>query len=195
MTTRSGSEITRSVSALSPCIVVRPASDLLDPSSQIVEKDPLVPNGPPQTSLVEIGPRFVMTPIRIFEGSFSGATVYENEGQSHSLSLLQLPSPSAHERAILLPSTLRVRDARCDPRIDEARAGRQVPPAQGGSVRARGKEGGQQARGERTGRLQGLCLMMSMFLIFWRMDELACRGDAAGCLASGTTALEMAALV
>jgi ribosome biogenesis protein BRX1 len=45
---------------------------------QIVEKDPLVPQGPPQTSLVEIGPRFVMTPIRIFEGSFSGATVFEN---------------------------------------------------------------------------------------------------------------------
>ncbi|CEH14437.1 ribosome biogenesis protein brx1 [Ceraceosorus bombacis] len=29
-------------------------------------------------TLVEIGPRFVMTPIRIFEGSFGGATLYEN---------------------------------------------------------------------------------------------------------------------
>ncbi|KIP06039.1 hypothetical protein PHLGIDRAFT_107445 [Phlebiopsis gigantea 11061_1 CR5-6] len=45
---------------------------------QIVEKDPLQPNGPPQTSLIEIGPRFVLTPIRIFEGAFSGATVYSN---------------------------------------------------------------------------------------------------------------------
>ncbi|TFK30101.1 ribosome biogenesis protein BRX1 [Coprinopsis marcescibilis] len=45
---------------------------------QIVEKDPAVPNGPPQTSLVEIGPRFVLTPIRIFEGAFHGATVYSN---------------------------------------------------------------------------------------------------------------------
>ncbi|THH17125.1 hypothetical protein EW146_g3641 [Bondarzewia mesenterica] len=45
---------------------------------QIMEKDPLQPNGPPQTSLVEIGPRFVMTPIRIFEGAFSGATVFSN---------------------------------------------------------------------------------------------------------------------
>jgi len=45
---------------------------------QIIEKDPLQPNGPPQTSLVEIGPRFVLTPIRIFEGAFSGATVYSN---------------------------------------------------------------------------------------------------------------------
>ncbi|KAJ2933801.1 hypothetical protein H1R20_g3299, partial [Candolleomyces eurysporus] len=45
---------------------------------QIVEKDPLKPNGPPETSLVEIGPRFVLTPIRIFEGAFSGTTVYSN---------------------------------------------------------------------------------------------------------------------
>jgi ribosome biogenesis protein BRX1 len=45
---------------------------------QIIEKDPLQPNGPPQTTLVEIGPRFVLTPIRIFEGAFSGATVYSN---------------------------------------------------------------------------------------------------------------------
>ncbi|KAK7035483.1 Ribosome biogenesis protein brx1 [Paramarasmius palmivorus] len=45
---------------------------------QIMEKDPLQPNGPPQTTLVEIGPRFVLTPIRIFEGAFGGATVYSN---------------------------------------------------------------------------------------------------------------------
>lgn len=45
---------------------------------QIVEKDPLQPNGPPQMSLVEIGPRFVLTPIRVFEGAFGGATVYSN---------------------------------------------------------------------------------------------------------------------
>ncbi|CAO1634146.1 unnamed protein product [Parajaminaea phylloscopi] len=31
-----------------------------------------------EPTLVEIGPRFVMTPIRIFEGSFGGATLYEN---------------------------------------------------------------------------------------------------------------------
>ncbi|EGN95558.1 hypothetical protein SERLA73DRAFT_95074 [Serpula lacrymans var. lacrymans S7.3] len=45
---------------------------------QILEKDPLQPNAPPQTSLIEIGPRFVLTPIRIFEGAFHGATVYSN---------------------------------------------------------------------------------------------------------------------
>lgn len=45
---------------------------------QILEKDPQQPNGPAKMSLVEIGPRFVLTPIRIFEGAFSGATVYSN---------------------------------------------------------------------------------------------------------------------
>jgi ribosome biogenesis protein BRX1 len=45
-----------------------------------LEKDPLQPNGPPQTTLVEIGPRFVLTPIRIFEGAFGGATVFSNPG-------------------------------------------------------------------------------------------------------------------
>ncbi|KAK1227606.1 Ribosome biogenesis protein brx1 [Marasmius sp. AFHP31] len=45
---------------------------------QILEKDPSQPNGPPTTTLVEIGPRFVLTPIRIFEGAFGGATVYSN---------------------------------------------------------------------------------------------------------------------
>ena len=35
-------------------------------------------------SLVEIGPRFVLTPIRIFEGAFNGATVYSNPGKSNS---------------------------------------------------------------------------------------------------------------
>ena len=49
---------------------------------QILEKDPLQPNGPPQTSLTEIGPRFVLTPIRIFEGAFGGATVYSNPGKA-----------------------------------------------------------------------------------------------------------------
>ncbi|CAK4085907.1 unnamed protein product [Aphanomyces euteiches] len=30
------------------------------------------------TNLIEIGPRFVMTPIRIFDGSFGGMTLYQN---------------------------------------------------------------------------------------------------------------------
>ena len=32
------------------------------------------------TSLVEIGPRFVLDPVRIFRGSFGGQTLYVNEG-------------------------------------------------------------------------------------------------------------------
>ena len=31
-----------------------------------------------EISLVEIGPRFVMNVIRIFDGSFGGSTLYEN---------------------------------------------------------------------------------------------------------------------
>ena len=31
------------------------------------------------TSMVEIGPRFVLSPIRIFRGSFGGQTLYKNE--------------------------------------------------------------------------------------------------------------------
>jgi hypothetical protein len=50
-----------------------------------MEKDPLQPNGSPQTTLVEIGPRFVLTPIRIFEGAFGGATVFSNPGESWPL--------------------------------------------------------------------------------------------------------------
>lgn len=45
---------------------------------QIIEKDPLQPSGPPQHSLVEIGPRFALTPIRMFEGSFGGPTLFAN---------------------------------------------------------------------------------------------------------------------
>ncbi|ADV22406.1 ribosome biogenesis protein BRX1 [Cryptococcus gattii E566] len=45
---------------------------------QVIEKDPLTPSGPPQSSLVEIGPRFVLTPIKIFEGSFGGPTLFSN---------------------------------------------------------------------------------------------------------------------
>lgn len=49
-----------------------------------MEKDPLQPSGPPETTLVEIGPRFVLTPIRIFEGAFGGATVFSNPGTSQN---------------------------------------------------------------------------------------------------------------
>lgn len=36
-------------------------------------------DGQPEISLVEIGPRFVLTPIVILEGSFGGPVIYENK--------------------------------------------------------------------------------------------------------------------
>lgn len=61
---------------------------------QIIEKDPgataaaeaegaekpkrPAKGGPVEPTLVEIGPRMVLTPIRIFEGSFGGPTVFDN---------------------------------------------------------------------------------------------------------------------
>ncbi|KAJ1983530.1 Ribosome biogenesis protein brx1 [Dimargaris verticillata] len=46
---------------------------------QIVEKDPQSGGDfKKETTLVEIGPRFVLNPIKMFEGSFTGATLYEN---------------------------------------------------------------------------------------------------------------------
>ncbi|WFD36468.1 Ribosome biogenesis protein brx1 [Malassezia cuniculi] len=70
---------------------------------QIIEKDPGAnaaaeargerKRGAPsnEPTLVEIGPRFVMTPIRIFEGSFSGPTLYDNA---------EYISPNAVRRAL-----------------------------------------------------------------------------------------------
>lgn len=34
----------------------------------------------PHLSLSEVGPRFVLNPVKIFEGSFNGACLYENKG-------------------------------------------------------------------------------------------------------------------
>lgn len=38
-------------------------------------------------SMNEIGPRFVLVPVKIFEGSFGGAVVWENPGELASLPL------------------------------------------------------------------------------------------------------------
>jgi ribosome biogenesis protein BRX1 len=78
-TTRSGSETSRSVLLYSSFKLHMPNPET-SCIKQIVEKDPLQPSGPPVTSLVEIGPRFVLTPIRIFEGSFGGPTIFANPG-------------------------------------------------------------------------------------------------------------------
>lgn len=50
-----------------------------------------------EPTLVEIGPRFVMTPIRIFEGSFSGPTLFDNAG---ACMLTEYISPNVARRAL-----------------------------------------------------------------------------------------------
>lgn len=45
---------------------------------QILPHDPTILSGKRTPVLVEIGPRLVLDPIRILEGSFVGTTIYEN---------------------------------------------------------------------------------------------------------------------
>ncbi|KAG7241102.1 hypothetical protein INR49_025845 [Caranx melampygus] len=59
---------------------------------QIIEED---------ASLVEIGPRFVLNLIKIFQGSFGGPTLYENPG---------FQSPNMHRREIRLAAAAKVRE-------------------------------------------------------------------------------------
>jgi len=109
------------------------------PLSQIVEKDPAIDTSKGKkdsdpTSLVEIGPRFVLTPIRIFEGAFSGTTVFSN--------------PGMHPRhpCVLVPASsdlyLRVRVASGCPRTRPEVGWRQVQVTQGRTSRAGRAEGG-----------------------------------------------------
>ncbi|XP_063312914.1 ribosome biogenesis protein BRX1 homolog [Pelobates fuscus] len=59
---------------------------------QIIEED---------ASLVEIGPRFVLNPIKIFQGSFGGPTLFENP---------HYQSPNMHRRLIRLATAAKVRE-------------------------------------------------------------------------------------
>ncbi|XP_068608736.1 ribosome biogenesis protein BRX1 homolog [Brachionichthys hirsutus] len=59
---------------------------------QIIEED---------ASLVEIGPRFVLNLIKLFQGSFGGPTLYENPS---------FQSPNMHRRQIRLAAAARVRE-------------------------------------------------------------------------------------
>ncbi|KAM7368886.1 hypothetical protein PAMP_013190 [Pampus punctatissimus] len=59
---------------------------------QIIEED---------ASLVEIGPRFVLNLIKIFQGSFGGPTLFENP---------YFQSPNMHRREIRLAAAARVRE-------------------------------------------------------------------------------------
>uniref|UniRef100_A0A8D2ZYH3 Ribosome biogenesis protein BRX1 homolog n=2 Tax=Scophthalmus maximus TaxID=52904 RepID=A0A8D2ZYH3_SCOMX len=59
---------------------------------QIIEED---------ASLVEIGPRFVLNLIKVFQGSFGGPTLYENP---------DFKSPNMHRREIRIAAAARVRE-------------------------------------------------------------------------------------
>ncbi|XP_036385558.1 ribosome biogenesis protein BRX1 homolog [Megalops cyprinoides] len=59
---------------------------------QIIEED---------ASLVEIGPRFVLNLIKIFQGSFGGPTLYENP---------HFQSPNMHRRMIRLATAAKLRE-------------------------------------------------------------------------------------
>ncbi|XP_074473585.1 ribosome biogenesis protein BRX1 homolog [Sebastes fasciatus] len=59
---------------------------------QIIEED---------ASLVEVGPRFVLNLIKIFQGSFGGPTLFENP---------EFTSPNMHRREIRLAAAARVRE-------------------------------------------------------------------------------------
>lgn len=59
---------------------------------QIIEED---------ASLVEIGPRFVLNLIKIFQGSFGGPTLYENE---------KFVSPNMHRRQLRLAAAAKIRE-------------------------------------------------------------------------------------
>ncbi|RVE65889.1 hypothetical protein OJAV_G00121380 [Oryzias javanicus] len=59
---------------------------------QIIEED---------ASLVEIGPRFVLNLIKVFQGSFGGPTLYENPS---------FQSPNLHRRQLRLAAAAKVRE-------------------------------------------------------------------------------------
>uniref|UniRef100_A0A3B4BID2 Ribosome biogenesis protein BRX1 homolog n=1 Tax=Periophthalmus magnuspinnatus TaxID=409849 RepID=A0A3B4BID2_9GOBI len=59
---------------------------------QIIEED---------ASLVEIGPRFVLNLIKIFQGSFGGPTLFENDN---------FQSPNMHRRQLRLAAAAKVRE-------------------------------------------------------------------------------------
>jgi hypothetical protein len=128
---------------------------------QIVEKDPLKPSGPPQTSLVEIGPRFVLTPIRIFEGSFGGPTVYENPGTLGG----QCVIPYRNLLTFLssrLTRACRIHLTSSHTSFHQARTGTKVPTKTGRHVRQGGASCAA-ARGTGRGRVgtgSGVCLVV-----------------------------------
>jgi ribosome biogenesis protein BRX1 len=71
-------------------------------------------HGVVSTSLVEIGPRFVLNPIRIFRGSFGGQTLYRNPhyiSPNTSRSLARKVKGQAYEQRKLSQSLRQKRKA------------------------------------------------------------------------------------
>jgi len=126
-------------------------------NAKIMEKDPLQPNGPPQTTLVEIGPRFVLTPIKIFEGAFGGATVFSNPGTRHIVL-------SRHD-LLNAGLTHRVRIAgRCAHR-NEKREGREIQCQKGRGAGYSTQTRDEKAGGGRACGIQGIrikCLLYTL---------------------------------
>ena len=56
----------------------KPSEGITDPNGSLEKVKKVMP-GDTKISLVEIGPRFVLTPIVILEGSFGGPVIYENK--------------------------------------------------------------------------------------------------------------------
>ncbi|GAA5857804.1 hypothetical protein JCM8547_005987 [Rhodosporidiobolus lusitaniae] len=65
---------TPSADALSQTTSQTPAALTDAQAKKIAQKE-----GAPHLSLTEVGPRFVLNPVKIFEGSFNGACLYENK--------------------------------------------------------------------------------------------------------------------
>uniref|UniRef100_A0A8C5LU50 Ribosome biogenesis protein BRX1 homolog n=1 Tax=Leptobrachium leishanense TaxID=445787 RepID=A0A8C5LU50_9ANUR len=80
---------------------------------QIIEED---------ASLVEIGPRFVLNLIKIFQGSFGGPTLFENP---------HYQSPNMHRRLIRLATAAKVREKQMVKELQKAKKNEEgaiIPP-------------------------------------------------------------------
>lgn len=121
-------------------------------------------------SLVEIGPRFVLTPIRIFEGAFGGATVYSNPG------LWYLSLGQDCRLITLWKSISRVRLTRCSSLCFEARKGCKIWSAETCATGTSRTEGREEERGGRTGGGQGVFVVAWNTLLSFSV-EFAARCD------------------
>jgi hypothetical protein len=76
------------------------------------------------TSLVEVGPRLALQPIKIFAGSFGGPVLYENpayvspnKARACPAVLIRLPVLCCPDQALYLPHTMLLRLCTCAARF------------------------------------------------------------------------------